>query len=142
MSEALERYRTIAGAFSSRVDAVPPDRWSSQSPCDEWVARDVVVHVVNNHRQLVAGVEHREPEPVSESDDVVAAWHDVENSVELLLADPTMSQTPVPGPMGEMPLEQLVGRMMCADVLVHTWDLARATELDERLDQDAVSHAY
>ena len=41
-----------------------------------------------------------------------------------------------------MPLEQLIGRLMTTDVLVHTWDLARATGQDETLDADAVSHAY
>ncbi len=31
--------------------------------------------------------------------------------------------------------------MVCTDLLVHTWDLARATGQDERLDADAVSSA-
>jgi len=32
--------------------------------------------------------------------------------------------------------------MISTDVLVHTWDLARALGGDEHLDQDAVGHAY
>jgi hypothetical protein len=28
------------------------------------------------------------------------------------------------------------------DLLVHTWDLARAVRADERLDEDSVSRAY
>jgi uncharacterized protein (TIGR03086 family) len=31
---------------------------------------------------------------------------------------------------------------MCTDVLVHTWDLARAVGGDEQLDADAVAAAY
>jgi uncharacterized protein (TIGR03086 family) len=38
--------------------------------------------------------------------------------------------------------EQLIGRIMATDVLVHTWDLARATGGDETLDQTAVEGAY
>ena len=30
--------------------------------------------------------------------------------------------------------------MVCADTLVHTWDLARAAGVDERLDPDSVRH--
>ena len=35
----------------------------------------------------------------------------------------------------------LVGRLLCADTLVHTWDLAGATGQDERLDPDGVARA-
>jgi len=124
------------------VDAVPADRWSSQSPCQEWAARDVVVHVVSNHRGLLAGVAGAEPQPVGDADDVVAAWHDASSAIESALDDPEKAATLVPGPMGQIPLEQMVGRLMCMDVLVHTWDLARAAGLDEGLDADAVGHAY
>ena len=37
-----------------------------------------------------------------------------------------------------MTLEATVGMFGIGDVLVHTWDLARATGLDERLDADEV----
>ena len=40
---------------------------------------------------------------------------------------------------GEQSLASLVGRLVCTDLLVHTWDLARATAQDERLDGAAVS---
>jgi len=36
----------------------------------------------------------------------------------------------------------LIGRLIATDVLVHTWDLARAVGGDERLDLAAVSDAY
>ena len=41
-----------------------------------------------------------------------------------------------------MPLEQMVGRIMCSDVLVHTWDLARATGQDETLNAEAVEGTF
>lgn len=42
---------------------------------------------------------------------------------------------------GRMTLEQLVEMTGLMDVLVHTWDLARATGQDESLDPDEV-HAF
>ncbi len=46
------------------------------------------------------------------------------------------------GRFGEQTLESLVSRLVCSDVLVHTWDLARATGQDERLDAPAAATAY
>ena len=40
-----------------------------------------------------------------------------------------------------MPFESLVGRLLCADTLIHTWDLARTTGLDESLDPEAIAKA-
>jgi uncharacterized protein (TIGR03086 family) len=73
---------------------------------------------------------------------VVAAWHDANRAIESALDDPEKAATLVPGPIGQMPIEQMVGHFMCMDVLVHTWDLARAAGLDEALDSDAVGRAY
>ncbi len=36
-----------------------------------------------------------------------------------------------------MPAGQMISRFMTMDLLVHTWDLARAVGADERLDEDA-----
>ena len=44
--------------------------------------------------------------------------------------------------MGRGSFEQMVGRFGTADLLVHTWDLARAVGLDEQLDPDEVRRAY
>jgi uncharacterized protein (TIGR03086 family) len=43
--------------------------------------------------------------------------------------------------LASSPSESLVGRLLCADTLVHTWDLARATHQEERLDASAVVEA-
>jgi uncharacterized protein (TIGR03086 family) len=42
----------------------------------------------------------------------------------------------------EQPFDRLVGSLVCSDTLLHTWDLARATGQDERLDERAVAVAY
>lgn len=44
------------------------------------------------------------------------------------------------GAFREQPFSSLVG-LLCADTLIHTWDLARATGQDERLDAAAVADA-
>jgi len=44
--------------------------------------------------------------------------------------------------MGPMPLEQMLPQLVCMDMLVHTWDLARAVGGDDRLDEEFVQQAY
>ncbi len=50
--------------------------------------------------------------------------------------------TLMPGLFGPMPAEQLIGRLICTDILVHTWDLAQAVGGDEGLDQSARESAH
>jgi hypothetical protein len=38
--------------------------------------------------------------------------------------------------IGEVPLDEAIDRFYTADVFMHTWDLARATGQDDRLDPD------
>jgi uncharacterized protein (TIGR03086 family) len=38
--------------------------------------------------------------------------------------------------IGEVPLDRAVAMFYTTDVFIHTWDLARATGQDERLDPD------
>jgi len=42
-------------------------------------------------------------------------------------------------PAGDHDLEAAIGQFVVNDVLVHTWDLARATGQDETLDPDEVA---
>jgi uncharacterized protein (TIGR03086 family) len=44
--------------------------------------------------------------------------------------------------IGEVPLPEAVDRFYTSDVFMHTWDLARATGQDERLDPDKCRELY
>ncbi|HZE65630.1 MAG TPA: TIGR03086 family metal-binding protein [Sporichthyaceae bacterium] len=140
MSETLARYRKLADDLTARVEAVPPGAWNNQSPCDEWTALDVMDHVIGNARASVNrldGVEHEERKVT----DAPAEWAAARAGVEAALADPTRAGTVIDGPMGPMPFEVLVGRFQCMDMLIHTWDLARATGGDENVDARAAAGA-
>jgi uncharacterized protein (TIGR03086 family) len=139
VSETLARYRSLADDLSARVDAVKPDDWANPSPCEEWTARDVMVHVIGNARaglDRLAGVEHVSV-PV---EDVAADWAAARAAVEAALSDPQRAATPVDSPFGPMPYETFIGRFMCMDMLIHTWDVARATGGDENIDAAAAAH--
>jgi uncharacterized protein (TIGR03086 family) len=141
MSEVFDRYRALADDFSARVNTVSAADWSNQSPCEEWKARDVVAHVIGVHRHFLSLLDAT-PEPSGDPGDLVAAWAAVRSDVETALADPDRAGRVVETPFGAMPFEVFVDRVMSVDLLVHTWDLSRATGLDERINAEAVGHAF
>lgn len=139
--EVIDRVTSIVQAFDRRVQAAPADSWDNASPCEGWTARDVVVHVGNNLFGIgsaFAGIESR---AITEDEDIVSAWNEARDLLlnTLPTADLTMA---LPGPMGKMPAGQMLGRLVATDVLVHTWDLARAVGGDEQLDAESVAGAY
>jgi len=134
MSEMTERFELVAAGFDERVQAVPQDRWSAQSPCEDWTARDVVGHVVRNYRSMAAEATGREAQMMGEDEDPTRAWSDAYGQLSALGKDPDARVKPVRGPGGPTPLEQAMGSLVAMDTLVHTWDLARAVGGDERLD--------
>ena len=101
----------------------------------------MVTHVIGIHRHFLSVLDGT-PEPSGDPGDVVAAWTAVRSDVETALADPDRAGRVVETPFGTIPFEVLVGRFVSVDLLVHTWDLSRATGLDERINADAVGHAY
>ena len=140
-SEVIDRTTRLVQGFDDRVRAAPPDSWSNRTPCDEWTARDVVTHVGNNLFGIAAGLGGGEPRQITPDEDIVAAWDDARERFLTVLPTADLSTT-LPGPFGPMPAGELIGRLIATDVLVHTWDLARAVGGDEQLDADAVSGAF
>ena len=142
MSEIADRYGRIADGFTARLEAVPPGAWGKQSPCPDWTAHDVAQHVIDTTRRLLTRLTGGDPTPPDTGEDLAAAWRVESEGVKAALADPTRAATEVKGMGGTQPFEGLVGGVMCADTLIHTWDLARATGQDEQLDHDGVAAAH
>jgi uncharacterized protein (TIGR03086 family) len=135
MSEIAERYRRIADGFQARVDGVPEGGWDAPAPCEGWVARDVIDHVGQTTGFFLgrAGIEVEIP-PASE--DPAATWAACRRALEGVLDDPDLAGKEVESAFGTMALQDLIGGIGVSDLLVHTWDLARATGQDESLDAD------
>lgn len=141
MSEIAERYRRVAGRLSLRVSEVASGAWEAPAPCEGWVARDVVRHMVEwMPAFLLAAGGPALPEGPSVDDDPVAAWTTMSDGIQALLDDPASAAMSLDHPRaGSHTLADAVGMFFLGDVLIHTWDLARAAGLDESLDPDEVS---
>lgn len=138
-SAPVEEHRAVAGTFSDRVRGVPADGWDSPAPVDGWVARDVVRHLVEWLPPFLAGgSDIRLPAGPSVDEDPVAAWEQHAAAVQAVLEDPASTGTVFSHPrLPEQPLPEAISRFYTADVFLHTWDLARATGQDDRLDEQS-----
>jgi uncharacterized protein (TIGR03086 family) len=127
------RHRAVAAGFTAREQGATD--WDAPAPVAGWRARDVVGHLVDWFPQFLTTatglVLERGP---SVEEDPAAAWQVHTDAVQALLDGPD-ADTPFKHPMvGKMPLPEAVDRFYTNDVFMHTWDLARATGQDERLD--------
>jgi len=133
------RYRRAADAFGARVTAVPADRWDAPTPCEGWRARDIVGHLVGWVPHVLAGGGVEFASIPSADDDPVAAWTALDAGLDAALTDPAVASREFDvGPPGTMTVAHAIDMLVTGDLLVHTWDLARATDLDEHLDGDLV----
>lgn len=139
MSEIEDRYSRVARAFGDRLRGVAEGHWDSPTPCPDWAVRQLVAHVVNTHRRVLASSGVPAPEV---EEDLIAGWREATAGMAAALADPERASGEVKTRAGRQRFDEMVGQLVCADTLVHTWDLARATGQDERLDPEAVERAF
>jgi uncharacterized protein (TIGR03086 family) len=131
-----ERHRQVAGAFSARV--LGTRDWEVPAPVAGWAARDVVRHLTQWFPEFLASGARVELARGPEVDvDPVAAWQVHADAVQELLDDPATPARLLTNPhIGELPLDVAIDRFYTVDVFMHTWDLARATGQDDRLDEE------
>jgi uncharacterized protein (TIGR03086 family) len=141
VSEVSDRYERVSEGFGARLRWVTPDQWAAPTPCTEWEIRDLVTHVIATHWRILANLDASAPHQVDPASDLSTQWSEASAAVKAALADPDRASQTVAGTFGEQSFESLVGRLLCADTLVHTWDLARAAGQEEQLDPDAVVKA-
>jgi uncharacterized protein (TIGR03086 family) len=134
MNEIADRYRRRADAFESKVANVRPDAWTNPSPCTEWDARGVVDHVVGTHGRLLQPLD-RPPRPgPSVADDPLGAFRAARAEVETVLDDPALAGHEYDGALGRTSVGATIDRFLGFDLVVHGWDLARATGQDDTID--------
>ncbi len=128
------RHREIAATFTRKVRGT--EDWDAPAPVEGWTARDVVGHLVEwlpSFLSAGAGVDL--PRGADVAIDPVDAWQVQADAVQALLDAPGTASRKLVNPyIGELPLDVAIDRFYTVDVFMHTWDLARATGQDDRLD--------
>jgi uncharacterized protein (TIGR03086 family) len=129
------RFRGVAAAFTERVAGV--DDWDAPAPCEGWVARDVVRHMVE---WMPAFLEAAGGPPLVITADVGAdpagAWVQLRDGLQAMLDDPAIACSELSHPRaGTHRFDAGIDMFFTGDVFMHTWDLARATGQPEQLDE-------
>jgi uncharacterized protein (TIGR03086 family) len=134
MSDAASWHRQVAEAFGDRVRGTTD--WDAPAPVDGWTARAVVGHLTSWFPAFLAsgtGIEL----PAAGGVDPVADWAAQADAVQKLLDDPATAERVLRDPhIGELALPDAINNIYVSDVFMHTWDLARATGQDDRLDPE------
>ena len=138
MSETADRYRRLSDAFAAKVAAVPDDRWDSQTPCEEWTARDLVGHVVSTQGMFLGFIGKDLGDLSSTDDDPLGAWNAARARIQANLDDPEHAKAEFQGLSGRSTFEAAVDKFLCSDLVVHGWDLSRAAGLDDRMEGEDV----
>ena len=139
MTATSERYARLADQMAARIAAVPADRWDAPTPCEGWTARDLLDHLIDGPSHFFGriGLDPLPPGP-DRGEDPEGAFTHVTRAVQAGLEDPAIAATGFDSPLGPQTFEGAVGEFICGDLVVHQWDLARATGQDETLDPDEV----
>jgi uncharacterized protein (TIGR03086 family) len=118
---AGELHLAVCRRFGQAV-ASARGKWDRRSPCDHWDARAVLEHVIGFHDLLLLRPLGLKPD--RPRDDPQARWQ---------LTYDSLTAAFEPGRASRLDAFKLVPNLT-RDVLVHTWDLARAVGADDRLD--------
>ena len=102
----------------------------------------MVDHVVAMHGYMLRPVDRGLSEAPSVRDDPAGAFRAARADVEAVLDDPGLARAECDTPAGPMTVEEQVDQVVSDDLVVHGWDLARATGQDETIDPDDVARLW
>jgi len=146
MSENLRIFTKAIYGFEHVLKLTPEKALARKAPCVGWTGADVVEHVfgaVTMIRSFTAkGIGPKSTPKVGA--DALATWRKLrDTTLEVLDQDGALQRIandPFGPDFGPMPIDGLIG-FMAADIVPHTWDLARTAKVDERLDPTLVKFA-
>jgi uncharacterized protein (TIGR03086 family) len=133
--DLIDRYNDAAEGFTVRLDAVGDDQWTNPTPCTDWDVRQLVDHVITIQQQIPEGLGVPVADDSAEPEE---KWNAVRAAAVKALRQPGVLERTMPGRAGDVPVEMaLMPRL--SDLILHSWDLARATGGDEAVDADTAA---
>ena len=124
----------------SVLAAVKPGQLTRSTPCSDWNVQQLMDHFVDAAAH-VTSVLSEKPQQAPQGKNTVERF---DHSVASLLKEarrPGMLKKKVKGPMGEMTGSAMVV-MFLSDMVVHSWDLAKATGQNTRIDSKLAEAAH
>lgn len=123
MHPVLAQFNSFADRFDTVVRSAPSDGWSWASPCEGWVAGDVLDHVIDSQRDFLARQELAlgdRPEGGPE------AWTTHLAAVRRTLGDGEVLDREFDSYFGPSTIGATLATFYNLDLVIHRWDLARS----------------
>ncbi len=131
--------------FDSRLVQIRDDQWDSPTSDGEWTVRDLVAHVVAGNRMgalLIQGGSAAEASAVINNpalgDDPIADFRQSADERDAAFANDDVLERTCHHPMLDLSGAQLLG-LGTGELGLHAWDLARALDVDDTLNDDVVA---
>ena len=145
MNDIAELHRCALDATRSRVAAITSDQMALPTPDDEWDVRALLNHVISGNlwaAELAAGATIEQVGDRLDGDmvgdDPLTAYDRSAQAAAAAFEAPGALDAPCAVSYGPVPGSVYAGHRF-VDVLIHGWDLAKATSQDTTLDPPLVS---
>jgi uncharacterized protein (TIGR03086 family) len=144
----LARHSAALELFTDRVHTVRADQWDAPTPCTDWTVHDLVNHLTTEQLWVPSLVRDGATiDSVGDSfdgdmlgPDPVASWDTASAAAREAFGEPGALDRTVHLSSGDSAADFYCGQMI-TDLVVHAWDLSRATGADETLPDDLVAFA-
>jgi uncharacterized protein (TIGR03086 family) len=134
--DLLDLYDRASSWATEKVSGAT-EKLDADTPCDDWDVRTLLNHVLETQRYFLSSARGEEASPPSPqppaalSDDPVADFEAVRRDMLATYAEPGAVEKGGPA-LG----------VAFSDLLVHGWDIARATSQDEAMPDGLAAAAY
>ena len=130
--EALERTYELA---VDRASGVKADQMTAPTPCADFDVRALLEHELGALEMFTSALTGEQAQVSLGTDPGAAVRDATKRNLDAWRQPGVMSRT-ITLPFGEMPAPAVLG-LSITEVLVHTWDVAKATGQDTNLDAAA-----
>ncbi|MEV5750495.1 TIGR03086 family metal-binding protein [Actinoallomurus sp. NPDC052308] len=143
--ELMDRFLLAGSEFEKKLREVRSEQWAWPTPCTEWNVRRLVNHMTRgnlNYVLLLRGGTSAEFLRLRDADalgtDPVGAYVRSVRECAEAFASPGAFDRVLDYPLGKVTGRQALS-VRTTDATIHTWDLARAIGVDDRLDAGLVA---
>lgn len=130
--DAIQQTNAAIDMLTPLVEATRPDQLANPTPCAKWTVADLLNHFVGGGHMFAASLRgtpldmEGEPGDLLGGDHVAAYRSSIADFRDAITQLGSLEQ-PAVLPIGTVPAEVAL-RIAAGDLVVHSWDLARATD--------------
>ena len=148
MEDRGKFYTRALDATKAFVAGIKPDQLEAPTPCAEWNVKQLMQHVISGTIFIEDMFDGKTVADVGDKyagdlvgTDPSAAYNAAAESAKAALARPGAMEQTVHLSRGDM-TGAAYATSMFTDVLIHAWDVAKATGQDTKLDPELVAASY